>query len=142
MVGNRKYLNLLFTFVIIAATTFLTFLLFYRDNNALGESFNVQVIYILVRNAAVVVGGGALLFRVIGVLRTNSNFIYMLIGSLNLIIAITCIVMYFLGILTMAWLNKCLLNTFVGFLILADIFLLNTIFGNENINDADETKSK
>lgn len=121
---TKKYINLLISLGIIAAYVSLIFLLFYGNNNGLGKSFGVAVMYMLTRNVALVLGGIALLTRIFKLVKGNSNLFYVLTGTVNLCVGVLCIALYFFHQADMPWLNKCLLNLLIGFLIVADTVLL------------------
>jgi len=119
-----KYKKLLISIGIIAAWILVIFLFFYRDNNGLGKGFGVAVMYMITRNVAVVVGAIALLCRISKLMKNNINILYILIGTLNLSVGIICIVLFVLKQADMQWLNKCLINMLVGFLIIADTIFI------------------
>lgn len=97
----------------------IVFILF-RGNNGLGKGFGVAVMYIYTRNVALAIGALTLLLRTLRLVN-NANFFYILFGTLNLCIAVVCLVLYFLERADMQWLNKCLLNMLVGFVVIADV---------------------
>lgn len=119
-----NYKKLLISIGIIAAWILVIFLIFYRDNNGLGKGFGIAVIYMITRNVAVVVGAIALLCRISKLMKNNTNILYILTGTLNLSVGIICIVLFVLKQADMQWLNKCLINMLVGFLIIADTMLI------------------
>ncbi len=112
--------NFLISSGVIAGYISIIFLLFYGNNNGLGKSFGVAVIYIITRNVVLVVGGIVLLSRIFKLIKKNTHLFYVLIGTVNLSVGILCIFLYFLQQADMQWLNKCLLNLLVGFLIVSD----------------------
>jgi len=119
-----NYKKLLISIGIIAAWILIIFLFFYRDDNGLGKGFGVAVMYMITRNVAVVVGAIALLCRILKLMKNNTNISYILIGTLNLSVGIICIVLFVLKQADMQWLNKCLINMLVGFLIIADTMFI------------------
>lgn len=123
---SKKYRSFLISLAIIAAYISIIFLLFYGNNNGLGKSFGVAVIYIITRNVVLVVGGIVLLSRIFKLIKSNTHLIYILIGTVNLSVGILSIVLYFLQQADMQWLNKCLLNLLLGFLIVSDTIFLGT----------------
>ncbi len=123
---SKNYRSFLISLAIIAAYISIILLLFYGNNNGLGKSFGVAVIYIITRNVVLVVGGIVLLARIFKLIKSNTHLIYILIGTVNLSVGILSIVLYFLQQADMQWLNKCLLNLLLGFLIVSDTIFLGT----------------
>lgn len=121
---DMKYKKLLISIGIIAAWILIVILFFNRSNNGLGKEFSIAVMYMVTRNVAIVVGAIALLFRILKLIKVNTNILYVLIGTLNLSVGILCIVLYALKQADMQWLNKCLINLLVGFLIIADTMFI------------------
>lgn len=54
--------------------------------------------------------------------------IYVLFGTLNLLIGLLGVILYFRKIADMQWLHKSLLNLLVGVLMIVDSFLLKYVF--------------
>lgn len=103
----------------------LIFLFFYGNDNGLGKSFGVAVMYMITRNVVLVLGVAALLARIFKLVKENSHLFYIITGTINFCVGILCIALYFLHQADMPWLNKCLLNLLAGFLIIADTFFLD-----------------
>jgi hypothetical protein len=128
MAVKKEYMNLLFAVVTTATYTFLISFFFNEENTVIGKSFFGGVLYIITRNVSVLAGAMALFLRLVRLIKQSSGFLYVLIGSLNVIIGASCIIMFYLNYAAMEWLNKCLLNALVGFLMIVDTFLLDKIF--------------
>lgn len=119
-----KASKLLVSFLIIVIGAATIFFFFYPSQSTLGRSFDVSIIFIIVRLCSLVLGLLGLLLRIIKIIR-NTQLVYILFGSLNCLIGIFCIYLYFTGRSDLAWLHKCLLNLLLGIILLADSFLIN-----------------
>lgn len=90
----------------------------------MGRAFNLAIMYILTRNFALYGGFAVLLLRLLTVIKSNTNVLYIFMGTLNLIVGILCVILYYLSLADLPWLHNCLLNLLVGFVILADTFFI------------------
>lgn len=90
----------------------------------MGEAFNIAVMYILTRNVALYGGLAVLLLRLLTIIKSNTNVLYIFMGILNLMVGLLCVILYYLSLADMPWLHACLLNLLIGFVILADTFII------------------
>lgn len=107
---------------IIACWVMVTYILYYPSSSTLGEGFTVAFLYILTRKIALVAGIIILLVRIL--CRNNKFFLYILLSTLNLVIGISGILLYFFDEVNLPWLNECLLNLLIGFISFTDSFVL------------------
>src|SRR5689334_11659993 len=109
MMRISKASKLLVSLLIIVIGAATIFFFFYPSQSTLGKSFDVSIIFIIVRLCSLLLGLLGLLLRIIKIIR-NTQLVYILFGSLNCLIGIFCIYLYFTGRSDIDWLHKCLLN--------------------------------
>ena len=80
--------------------------------------------HIFTRNFALYGALVILLLRVVRIIRSNANLIYIFMGMLNLTVGLLGIFLFYLSYANLPWLNKCLLNLLVGFIMWADTFIV------------------
>lgn len=124
MILNKKTRHLIISFGIISFWVIFNFLFFYPATNGMGRAFNLAIMYILTRNFALYGGLAVLLLRLLTVIKSNTNVLYIFMGTLNLIVGIFCIILYYLSLADLPWLHDCLLNLLIGFVILTDTFII------------------
>lgn len=107
---------------LIAVWAIVNFIFYYPSTSGLGKGFTAGFMFILTRNIAI--GGSiiTLLLRIL--LKNNTYFPYILTTTLNLIIGISGIVLFWLKEINLPGLNECLLNLLIGFVCFADTFVL------------------
>lgn len=123
LIKTTKY-KLLLSFGIIGCWVGFNFFFFYPGKNGLGNFFNVTVIYLFTGYGALLAGILLLFLRGLGVLKSSESLVYVLVYTLNVCIFLLALAMYYTHSLDLPWLNRCLLNLLVGFLMLIDSFLL------------------
>jgi hypothetical protein len=121
---KRKTGNLLISLLVICVVALLAFVMYYPDESTLGPYFGLSVVYMAIRYVAVTAGCIALLLRLVKLWKDNGNFLYLLLGTLNIAIAAISISLYFIQAGTVEWLNKSLFNLLIGVLIVFDSFVL------------------
>src|SRR5688572_29634796 len=124
MTLNKKTKHLIISFGLISFWVIFNFLFFYPATNGMGRAFNVAIMYILTRNFALYGGVVVLLLRLLTVIKSNTNFLYILMGILNLFVGILCVILYYFSLADLPWLHDCLLNLLIGFVMLADTFII------------------
>lgn len=121
---SKRIKYLIISFGIIALWVVCNFLFFYPATNGMGRGFNLAVMYILTRNFALYGGLAVLLLRVTRITRSNAYMLYIFMGILNLLVGVLCVFLYCLSLANLPWLNKCLLNLLIGFIMSADTFIV------------------
>lgn len=124
MALNTRLRNLIISLGVIAFWVIFNFLFFYPATNGMGKAFNVSIMYILTRNVSLYGGLTVLLLRVLTILKSNTNILYIFMGVLNLAVGLLSIVLFYLSLADLPWLNKCLLNLLIGFIMTADTFII------------------
>lgn len=117
-----KNKNLVIAVVITLLFACTVLLLFHPSRSPLGSFFDVFTILIVTHYIAIAIGVVVLLLRIMKIIRNNSMLIYVLVGTLNVFLAITGITLFVADHADMEWLHKCLGNLLVGFIILCDSF--------------------
>ncbi len=125
---DKLYKNVFISLGVIALWTLFVFVIFYKDNTGLGKMFGVSIMFLITRNFALGLGLLMLVLRIFGVIKSNSNLLYIFSVTLNLSIAILAVGLFLFGVINMPLLHEYLLNLIVGFLLLATI-LLRSSFG-------------
>ena len=120
-----KYRNLLISIGIVAVWVLVSFIAFYPDEQGLGSTFSVSVLYIFTAYGCLVLGVIFILLRIIKVWKNRDALLYVLMGVANIAIGLIAIALYTLNLADREWLNKSLLNLLIGVLIVADVFLLD-----------------
>jgi hypothetical protein len=91
----------------------------------------ISVLYFWAKVTSLVGGFGALLLiglRIFKAINRDKNFLYALLGTINIVLGCCGISFYFFGRINMIGLHDLLPNLLIGVLILSDIFLFETIF--------------
>ena len=116
--------NFLIAVAITLAFACIVLLLFHPSHSPLGGFFDVFIILIVTYYIAIVSGIVAILLRILKAFKDNSRLIYVFAGTLNIFLAIVGITLFMTDRADIEWLHKAIANLLVGFLILADAFLL------------------
>lgn len=125
---QRKYQNLFVSLAIIMGSTSICVMIFYPSTSELGKGFSIGVIYMLTLYFALISGVIFLVSRLLRLFKWSDSMIYVLFGTLNLLIGLLGVILYFRKIADMQWLHKSLLNLLVGVLMIVDSFLLKYVF--------------
>ena len=107
---------------IIALWALFIFAIFYKDNTGLGKMFGVSIMFFLTRKCALGLGLLVLVLRIFGVIKNNSNLLYIFSTTVNLSLSIVAIGLFLFDGINMPLLHDYLLNLIVGFLLLAYMF--------------------
>jgi len=130
--NNRKFLNLCWAIALLMILILIAFVLVYPSQSKLGRGFDIFVLLIFFKYAAIILGVLCLILRIAKVLRDNSNLLCAVSAISNLFIGISAIAFYFFGVVEKSWLIACLPNLLVGVVILADM-LLPAVRNNSNM---------
>lgn len=125
---QKAYRNFIISSGIIVVYTIVIYLIFYPDRSGLGKDFSVAVMYMFTRYAVLPLGIVLLLARIVRLMKSNNGIFYVLIGNMNFLIGVLCVILYSMGQANLPWLNKCLFNLLTGTLILIDVFLWKKVF--------------
>ncbi len=116
--------KVLMTFIILALLASMILFASKASQGGFGPPFNLFVFLLIIRYAALWSAFLLILLRLVNVWKTRRHIVYLLIGSINVV----------LGCLMLAWcqihpesaplLNMVFINLIIGLLILGDIFLL------------------
>ena len=126
VVSHKRNRNLLVALLTLVGVILISFLFFYPSTSDLGKGFTVSIFYMFFRYVFIGIGCIVIVLRFLKVIK-NSSYWYIMPGVFNLFIGILAIVLYSQGEAELAWLNKCLINLLLGFLILADAYFYNFI---------------
>ena len=119
-----KFKNLLLSFLIIAIGAIIIFILYYPSNSELGRLFGVDVVLLMIRYAALIIGLAFLLLRLFKFFKSFPLY-YVFIGTLNFAIGIFALALYFFDNANVSWFHLFIPNLLVGVLIYSDIYVLN-----------------
>lgn len=92
---------------------------------------NISVVYIWVRLSGLLAAFGGLLFlalRLFKAVNRDRNFLYIFLGTANLVLGVYGIGFYFIRKINVLGLHDLLPNLLIGIVIFADIFLFGTLF--------------
>ena len=128
VIESNRNRNLLISIVILFIVVIITMLFFYPSPNHLGKGFDLAIVFIYSRNVLLGAGFLAILLRLFRVF-SNYSLWYIMPGVFNLSIGIIGILLYILGEAELSWLNKCLVNLLLGFVMLTDTLFLNYFLG-------------
>jgi hypothetical protein len=98
-------------------------LIFYPSSSDLGKWFGIVVLYMFTTYSSLVCGVVLILLRLSKILRKPSNFVYVLVGMLNVIAGITAICLLMLHRADLGWVHTSLLNLLVGGLMAWDVVI-------------------
>lgn len=123
MQNRFKYVLYSIGLAIVAAI--LLFLFFYPSTSSLGKFFTVSIIYIYIVYTFLFLGAATLVLRFFSV-RISDKFFYTAIGTFNIMIGLLTSYLYFINAVELQWLNKSLMNLFLGFIMLVDSLILSS----------------
>jgi hypothetical protein len=121
-----KYKNLLLSILVIAFGTLIIVFLFYPGKSELGPSFDIEAILLMVRYLGWIAGVLLLLMRIIRII-PRLNLFYSLIGTLNTLLGVFAVLLYFFYQSSTSWFHLFIINLLVGAFIYIDIYLLENI---------------
>lgn len=111
---------------IIAFWVIVNFVLFYPARNGLGDLFTVALMFMFTEYTMLLAGVLILLLRLFKIIQSGRNFWVIFGLEINLLTGIFSILLFFLHKADLSWLNRSLLNLFIGVLLLADYLLYGT----------------
>ena len=127
--SESKNRNLLFAILTLCSIVAISFLIFYPSKSDLGKGFTIAVLYTVARYVFIWVGVAIFAIRIFKVI-SNSSFWYITVAVFNLFIGALALILYFSGNTDHSWLNLCLVNLLIGFILIADTFFYALIFGD------------
>jgi hypothetical protein len=118
--------NLLLSILTVIGSMAVSLLVFYPSTSNLGEGFTVAIFYTISRY--LFIGAGILVFllRILRVVK-KSSYWYIMPAVFNLFIGGLAIFLYFSGKAELSWLNACLINLLIGFVMMADTYLYSEL---------------
>jgi hypothetical protein len=123
---QAKYKNLLLSILVIAVGTAVIIFLFYPGKSELGPSFGIEAILLMMRYIAWIAGAIFLVLRIVRII-PRLNIFYSLIGTLNILIGLLAVSLYFFFQSSISWFHLFIINQLVGAIICFDIYLLENI---------------
>ena len=123
---EKRYKYVLYSLSLALLLTIALFLIFYPSENSLGRFFGISIVYIYITYVCLYIGIFALILRFIPAIKMTNTFFYISIGTFNLLIGLLTTYLYFLEAANRQWLNKSLINLFIGFLILTDVLFFSS----------------
>ena len=121
--------NLNISMVFASVFGAISFLIFYPSKSDLGKGFTIAVLYTVARYVFIWVGVAIFAIRIFKVI-SNSSYWYITVAVFNLFIGALALILYFSGNTDHSWLNLCLVNLLIGFILIADTFFYTLIFGD------------
>lgn len=112
---------------LLAFIIFFVLIYFIGFNNKPEGKFGAAAIFLLLRYAALWVGLAILACRIISLIK-NYLLVYIVIGVLNIILAVIAIALYFSGHMVMQIMHLFLLNLLLGSIIMLDALFFKKIF--------------
>jgi len=119
---HKKLLQALKLVISIGALLFM----FYPSTNELGKGFVATSVYMMLRYAALIAAIILFLIRMFFLRQLHSRFIYIFLATLNVAIFLSALVLFFFHHANREWLHACLLNAWVGVVMLGDAVLRST----------------
>ena len=118
--------NLLLSILTVIGSIAVSLLVFYPSTSNLGEGFTVAIFYTISRYVFIVAGILAFVLRVLRVIK-NSSYWYIMPAVFNLFIGSLAIFLYLTGKAELFWLNACLINMLIGFVMIVDTYLYSKL---------------
>ena len=123
---SKKLRNIAISLILVALWASVMLFLSAQTNKG-----DISPLYFWMKLTTLVAGFAGLLLlalRIFKVINRDRNFLYILFGTANLILGLCCICFYFIGKINLIGLHDTLPNLFVGIVIIADVFLFESIF--------------
>ena len=111
---------------IVLLSSFVIFI-YYPSNSDLGRNFNLAVILLFIRYCALWAGIGAILLRLVRIIKKSDNLIYIFLGTINVCLGIFSWILYLNNEMVVKVFHMFIINLFIGVIIFIDVFLLKTI---------------
>ena len=127
---KSKWYYIGYSLIAIALLSSFVIFFFYPGNSELGKNFDVTVVSIFIRYVGLWAGIGVILFRLLRIIKTSNNFIYIFFGTLNLCLGIFSWILYLNNEMVVTFFHMFIINLFLGVIIFIDVFLLKTIINN------------
>lgn len=125
---SRKLRNISYSLLLLGVWTSIILIIGARSNS---NSGNISVIYIWVKFTSLISGAAGLILiilRAFSIIDKNRNFIYSFFGTTNFALALCGIGFYLSGKINTIGLHDLLPNLLIGVVIIADIYLFESIF--------------
>jgi|GEM_PF-2188024 len=125
-----KLRNIAYSLIILAIWISFVLLVSAKANSSPNSGY-ISAFYFWAKLSSLVAGFGGLAMlalRIFYKVARDRNFLYAFFGTANAVIGLSGTTFYFLGKINTIGLHDLLPNLFVGVVILADMFLLETIF--------------
>ena len=119
MKSNSFFDKILVSTFITIVLGFLLFFLFYSSKPGI-YFITLDIVCLFLGYELLYSGLIILLLRLLGVIKSNSHLLYVLLGVANICMWSICIVLFYLGKVNMWWLHQSLMNLLIGVLVIGD----------------------
>src|ERR1035438_2475997 len=116
MKSNSFFDKILVSTFITIVLGFLLFFLFYSSKPGI-YFITLDIVCLFLGYELLYSGLIILLLRLLGVIKSNSHLLYVLLGVANICMWSICIVLFYLGKVNMWWLHQSLMNLLIGVLV-------------------------
>lgn len=131
---SKKLRNIALSLILVALWICLILFLSAKGNENSGD---ISALYIWTKISGLLAGFAGLLMlalRIFKVITRDQYFLYPFLGTANMVLGLLSVYFYLVGKINLVALHDTIPNLFVGVVVMADIFLFESIFKNNKTN--------